>query len=129
MTSLTKKTEIQNAKFFIIADSKTCQVFWGFEQLSSAIDWGAMWLVNQLKYPSFFPDFQIRYIHRPAANVLNPSRKHLSTMQMDLFSFWGYFKTNVIAIVIVITFDVIVTNCIVILFICNRNRACDKQSY
>jgi len=31
-----KKSETQNPNFFI-ADMKTCQVFWGFEQLSSAI--------------------------------------------------------------------------------------------
>jgi len=30
-----KKTKTPN--FFFIADSKTCRVFWGFEQLSSAI--------------------------------------------------------------------------------------------
>jgi len=37
MTSLTKKTNI-----FFIADPMTCLVFWGFEQLSSAIHLGAM---------------------------------------------------------------------------------------
>ena len=44
------------------------------------------------------------------------------TMQWGLFSFWRCFKTNVIAIVIVITFNVIVIDYIVILFIRNRNR-------
>ena len=29
-----------------------------------------MRLVSQLKYPWFFPDFQVRYIRRLAANVL-----------------------------------------------------------
>jgi len=29
-----------------------------------------MHLVSQLKYACFFPDFQVRYVHRPAANVL-----------------------------------------------------------
>jgi len=45
---------------------------------------------------------------------------------MVLFSFYECFKTNVIAIVIVITFSiiVIVIEYIVIFFI--RNRACDK---
>jgi len=49
---------------------------------------------------------------------------------MDLFSFWGCFKTNAIAIVIVITFIVILIGYVVILFISNRhlNRACDKYS-
>jgi len=32
MTSLTKKTKI-----FFIADTKTFQIFWGFEQLSNTI--------------------------------------------------------------------------------------------
>ena len=36
------------------------------------------------------------------------------------------FKTNVIAIVIVITFDVVVIDYIVILIIRNHNRAGDK---
>ena len=45
---------------------------------------------------------------------------------MGLFSFWECFKTNVTAIVIVITHNVIVIviDYIVILFI--RNRACGK---
>ena len=55
-------------KTFFVADSKTCQVFLGFKQHSSAIGWAAMWLVSQLKYPRFFPDLQVRYIH-PATNV------------------------------------------------------------
>jgi len=37
-----KKTQTKN---FFIGDSKTCPVFWGFEQLSSTITWGAMQLV------------------------------------------------------------------------------------
>ena len=45
---------------------------------------------------------------------------------MDLFSFWGCFKTNVIAIVIVITFNVIVIDYIQIL--CIRNQAGGMQS-
>ena len=43
-----------------------------------------------------------------------------------LFSFWECFKTNVIAIAIVITFNVIVIDYILILFIRNHNRACGK---
>jgi len=35
MTSLTKKPK---PEIFCIADSKTCWVFWGFEQLSSTFD-------------------------------------------------------------------------------------------
>ena len=65
-----KKTETHNQKFFFIADIKICRVFWGFEQLSSAIYWGAMRLVSQPKYPWFFLDFQVQYICRPAVNVL-----------------------------------------------------------
>jgi len=41
--------------FFFIVDSKTCWVFWGFEQLSSAIGWEAMRLLSQPKYPGFSP--------------------------------------------------------------------------
>jgi len=36
MTSLKKKPETQSQVFFI-ADMKTCWIFWGIEQLSSAI--------------------------------------------------------------------------------------------
>jgi len=32
-----------------IADSKTCRVFWGFEQLSSTIDWQVMELQSGAK--------------------------------------------------------------------------------
>jgi len=35
MTSLTKNSKPKNVTF--IADVKTCQIFWGFEQLSSTI--------------------------------------------------------------------------------------------
>jgi len=35
-----------------------------------------MQLVSQLKYAWFFPDFQVRYICRPAANVLS---KHIAS--------------------------------------------------
>jgi len=50
--------------------SKSFRVFLGLEQLSSTIYWGAMGLVRQLKYACIFPDFQVRYVCRPAANVL-----------------------------------------------------------
>jgi len=60
----------QNQNIFFIADSKTCRVFWGFEQLSRTIGWGAMQLVSQPKYPCFFLDFQVWYIRRLAANML-----------------------------------------------------------
>jgi len=53
MTSLTKKNKTKH--FFFIVDSKTCWVFWGFEQLSSAIGWEAMRLLSQPKYPGFSP--------------------------------------------------------------------------
>ena len=43
-----------------------------------------------------------------------------------LFSFWGCLKVNVITILIMITFNVIVIDYIVILFIRNRNWACGK---
>jgi len=65
-----KRNKTQYLIFFFIVDLKTCQVFWGFEHFSSAIGWGAMRLVSQPKYPWFFPDFQVQYIRRPAANVL-----------------------------------------------------------
>jgi len=70
MTSLTKRQRPKTKKKIFIADSKTCRVFWGFNQLSSAIGWGTMRLVGQLKYHWFCPDFQVRYIRRLAANVL-----------------------------------------------------------
>jgi len=38
-------------------DSKTCRVFWGFEQLSSAISWGVMALPRNTAYAWFMPDF------------------------------------------------------------------------
>jgi len=50
---LLKKSNSQNQKFCFIADSKTCQVFRGFEQLFSIICWGAMLLVRRLKYAWF----------------------------------------------------------------------------
>jgi len=40
-------------KFFFIADLKTCQVFRGFQQLSSTIDRGAMPLLRQVKLLDF----------------------------------------------------------------------------
>jgi len=39
MTSLTKKTKTKTEKFCFIANQKTHQVFQGFEQLSTTIDW------------------------------------------------------------------------------------------
>jgi len=36
MTSLTKNPKPKTKQLFFIADSKTCRVFGGFEQLSSA---------------------------------------------------------------------------------------------
>jgi len=36
------KTETKNQKIFFVADSKTCHIFWGFEQLSGAISRGVM---------------------------------------------------------------------------------------
>jgi len=42
MTPLTKNPKHKIKKKFFIADSKTCKVFWGFKQLSSAIGRGAM---------------------------------------------------------------------------------------
>jgi len=33
-----KKSKTQNKKFFFIADLKTCQIFWVFEQISSTYD-------------------------------------------------------------------------------------------
>jgi len=33
--SLTKSPKSETKNFFFITDSKTCQIFWGFEQLSS----------------------------------------------------------------------------------------------
>jgi len=47
-------------------------------------------------------------------------------MHMGLLSCWKCFKTDVIAIVIVITFSVIVIDYIVILIIPDRNRAGGK---
>jgi len=41
-----QKTRNPNPKNFLITDSKTCRVFWGFEQHSSTIDWQVVELVN-----------------------------------------------------------------------------------
>jgi len=46
-TSLTKK--LKPPKFFFTIDSKTCRVFWGFEQLSSTINWPDMELQSDVK--------------------------------------------------------------------------------
>jgi len=35
--SLTKKWNPNQKNYFVIADAKTCRIFWWFEQLSSAI--------------------------------------------------------------------------------------------
>jgi len=70
-----QKTRNPKPKNFFHCRLKTYQVFWGFEQRSSAIDWGAMRLVSQLKYPKFFPDFQAQYINTPAVNVFKNSSK------------------------------------------------------
>ena len=37
MTPLTKKLKPKSKNIFVIADAKTCRIFWGFEQLSGAI--------------------------------------------------------------------------------------------
>jgi len=47
MMSLTKTPQPPTKKIFSRADQKTCRIFWGFEQLSSAIGGGAMALVRQ----------------------------------------------------------------------------------
>jgi len=50
METQNQKMETQNQKiFFFIADSKTCQVFLGFEQLSSAIGQEVMPLLRHVK--------------------------------------------------------------------------------
>jgi len=43
------KSEIQNQKFFFIANLKTRRVFWGFEQLSSTITWWVMQLPRHVQ--------------------------------------------------------------------------------
>jgi len=50
--SLTKNPKPKN-KVFFIAGMKTCWVFWGFEQLSSAIGGGAMDLQSTCKQCDF----------------------------------------------------------------------------
>jgi len=49
------KSKTQNPKSFFIADSNTCQVFWGFEQLFSAISRGAMDLQRHMQTALFRP--------------------------------------------------------------------------
>ena len=46
-----------------------------------------MQLVSQPKYPWFFPDFHVRYIRRPAANVLKITKekeKSVKIAQKDM---------------------------------------------
>jgi len=40
-----QKMKPKTQNYFCIADSKTCRVFWGFEQLSSTIEWRVMGFV------------------------------------------------------------------------------------
>jgi len=54
MTLLTKYPQPPTKKFFSSADWKTCRIFWGFEQLSSAIG-GAMALVRQTETAGYRP--------------------------------------------------------------------------
>jgi len=89
MTPLTKKLKPKSKKLIFIADLKTCWVFQGFEQLSSTITWGAMQLLSQPKYPWFLPNFQVRYIHRSAVNVLT-----LWELGYDIFVVWNGPKTS-----------------------------------
>jgi len=53
MPSLTKYLKPKTKKFFFIAGLKTCQIFWGFEQLSSTISRGGMSLLSQVKLFDF----------------------------------------------------------------------------
>jgi len=70
METQNQKMETQNQKiFFFIADSKTCQVFLGFEQLSSAIGQEVMPLLRHVKTAWFQADFKVRYIHTLVANI------------------------------------------------------------
>jgi len=48
-----KKSQAKTNNFFVIADLKTCQVFWGFEQISSAIGLGVIQLRRHMKTASF----------------------------------------------------------------------------
>jgi len=43
--SLHKKSKTKTKNVFV-ADSKTCRVFWGFEQFFSTINWVANWCKN-----------------------------------------------------------------------------------
>ena len=61
--------KIQNPeqKIFFIADQKTCQVFWGLEQLSSTTGWEVMSLLKYTAYAWCMPDFSWNCL---AADVL-----------------------------------------------------------
>jgi len=63
MTALTKNLQPPTKKiFFSSADEKTCRIFCGIEQLSSAIGGGAMALVRQPKTAGFRPISKYEYI-------------------------------------------------------------------
>jgi len=66
----------------------------------------------------------IVYCIRSYLNCLKNT--YIKPCKWVVFSYLGCLKRKVIAIVIVITFNVIVIDYIVILFIRNRNRACSK---
>jgi len=68
-----EKPESQRQTFFFTVNSKTCRVFYGFEQPSCAINWGAMLLVRQLKTAVLgrFPSMNILWTGRWCVNVLN----------------------------------------------------------
>ena len=53
MTSLTKKPETQIQKIFFIADMKTCQIFWGLEQITSTIVGGDAPMQKHLQTAGF----------------------------------------------------------------------------
>ena len=82
-----QKTRNPKPKNFFHCRLKTYQVFWGFEQRSSAIDWGAMRLVSQLKYPKFFPISKHNIlIHQQWTCLRTPQKQ--AKPHLELFSSW-----------------------------------------
>ena len=74
--SLTKKNN-PKPKFFFHCKLIDLSNLRGFEQLSSTISWGAMWLVSQPKYPCFSPSFELCHRQSSTLNKHNKQSQHI----------------------------------------------------
>jgi len=78
MTPLTKKQKPKTNKFFSL---QTCQVFWGFEQLSSTIDWPVMELQSGMKIATHAGFLGMLYSYTSSKHV-----KHHTPIMVQHFS-------------------------------------------